>query len=156
MRIRDPEWKKFRSGINIPDPKHCFSWSTLIDLVQLLGRDDRATWTIKNRTFSEWMLVLSLWHRSNGLGSGRKDERPGGTGSRGRRPASIGSNWRIRRRRYGRRARTPYWSFSGGRRTTQRPDICWKGCAERGRRVTTSTRLLKPRPWRIRNFVRPS
>jgi|688.fasta_scaffold195946_1 hypothetical protein len=44
MRIRDPEWKKFRSGINIPDPKHCFSWSTLIDLLQLLGRNDRATW----------------------------------------------------------------------------------------------------------------
>jgi hypothetical protein len=23
MRIRDPGWKKFRSGINIPDPQHC-------------------------------------------------------------------------------------------------------------------------------------
>ncbi len=23
-RIRDPRWKKFRSGINIPDPQHCF------------------------------------------------------------------------------------------------------------------------------------
>jgi hypothetical protein len=23
MRIRDPEWKKFGSGINIPDPQHC-------------------------------------------------------------------------------------------------------------------------------------
>jgi hypothetical protein len=44
MRIRDPEWKKFRSGINILGPKHCFSWSTLIDLLQLFGRDDRATW----------------------------------------------------------------------------------------------------------------
>ncbi len=23
MRIRDPEWKEFGSGINIPDPQHC-------------------------------------------------------------------------------------------------------------------------------------
>jgi hypothetical protein len=23
MRIRDPGWKKFGSGINIPDPQHC-------------------------------------------------------------------------------------------------------------------------------------
>ncbi len=23
MRIRDLGWKKFRSGINIPDPQHC-------------------------------------------------------------------------------------------------------------------------------------
>jgi hypothetical protein len=25
MRIRDPGWKKFGSGINIPDPQHCWS-----------------------------------------------------------------------------------------------------------------------------------
>jgi hypothetical protein len=24
MRIRDPGWKKVGSGINIPDPQHCF------------------------------------------------------------------------------------------------------------------------------------
>jgi hypothetical protein len=25
MRIQDPGWKKFGSGINIPDPQHCWS-----------------------------------------------------------------------------------------------------------------------------------
>jgi hypothetical protein len=25
IRIRDPEWKKFGSGINIPDSKHCLT-----------------------------------------------------------------------------------------------------------------------------------
>jgi hypothetical protein len=25
MRIRDPEWRQFGSGINIPDPQHCLN-----------------------------------------------------------------------------------------------------------------------------------
>jgi hypothetical protein len=24
IRIRDPDWGKFGSGINIPDPQHCY------------------------------------------------------------------------------------------------------------------------------------
>ncbi len=30
MRIRDPGGKKFGSGINIPDPQHCFCLQELI------------------------------------------------------------------------------------------------------------------------------
>jgi hypothetical protein len=30
MRIRDPGWKKFGSGIHIPDPQHCQKESNLL------------------------------------------------------------------------------------------------------------------------------
>jgi hypothetical protein len=30
MRIRDPGWKKFGSGIHIPDPQHCQKESSLL------------------------------------------------------------------------------------------------------------------------------
>jgi hypothetical protein len=30
MRIRDPGWKKFGPGINIPDPQHCYSEQKLL------------------------------------------------------------------------------------------------------------------------------
>jgi hypothetical protein len=29
IRIRDPGWKKFGSGINIPDPQHCSGGSRI-------------------------------------------------------------------------------------------------------------------------------
>jgi hypothetical protein len=35
IRIRDPGWKKFGSGINIPDPQHCKQLWRLIPVLQI-------------------------------------------------------------------------------------------------------------------------
>jgi hypothetical protein len=50
MRIRNPGWKKFGSGINIPDPHHC--------------KSDFSTWTVSRKpSLGEWpkMTIILFW-----------------------------------------------------------------------------------------------
>jgi hypothetical protein len=49
IRIRDPGWKKYGSGINIPDPQHCCS------VLMLLG---------DNRDNSKQILEMTVKKRA--------------------------------------------------------------------------------------------
>ncbi len=49
--IRNPEWKKLESGINIPDPQHCHS-------VQLL-------WLVSRFRYNVTIFWISLWWRTS-------------------------------------------------------------------------------------------
>jgi hypothetical protein len=48
IRIRDPGWKKFGYGINIPDPQHCYHcWNECLNVGCAASADISKRWLNK-------------------------------------------------------------------------------------------------------------